>query len=606
MAWGDKNSKTKSYGERSREKAKKVFHSDLENSGKRKLTKSEQFWSNARKWGHYWKCNPHRFVEEEIGIKLKLFQKILLFIMNKREVGNFTYIASRGTGKSWLLALFAIVRAILYPSSKITLAVAVKKNALDMLSQYFKTFREDYPVIGASIKNISTNLQDPYVEFYNGSMVTVSIVNDNARGKRANLIIGEEYRLIDKGIFDRAIKPFLTATRHAPFMDLPEYSGNEWKEPNKLCMISSAWLRGHWSYKHLEEAFNGMRTDGNNYYNMAVSTDISLAIDAGLYDMERFKREMEQKKHEISFLMEYKSIFWGESENALFTYDEFNKNRTIEKAVYPNKNEDFFDKKKAPKPMKYKTGRFGILSCDVAVSSKKDSDNTIIHYAEIVETRTGYQRNLKYSMSMNGKNHNEIDLMLKRLIYDFDIQYLALDVQGIGISILDALGAETYDSLRDLTYPAICAYNDDDYRNRALDKNAIPMIYTINASANLNDAMIKDLSATMKSGKLKFLVDDDEFKSLMIAKDDKYVMLDANERVRLELPHIQTNLLVTETINLDLIILNGKLKLQEKGKARKDRFSSLLYLNALASHLEFDYLKTLGSNDDDNVWVEEY
>lgn len=604
MPWGNSESH---FRESNNKRSTKVERSEFDKkSKKKKKNKSEEFWDNAVEWAYYWRENPHRFVEECIGIKLKLFQKILLYIMNMREVGNFTYIASRGTGKSWLLALFAIVRAILYPDSKITLAVAVKKNALDMLGQYFKKFRDDYPVIYASIKNISTNLQDPYVEFHNGSMVTVSIVNENARGKRANLIIGEEYRLINKEIFDSAIKPFLTATRHAPFMDLPEYSGTEWQEPNKLCMISSAWLRGHWSYKHLEEAFNGMRSDDNNYYNMAFSTDISLAIESGLYDMERFKREMEQNKNSVSFLMEYRSIFWGESENALFTYDEFDKNRVIKKAVYPNDDKLFFNKKKMPRPMKYNAGRFGILSCDVAVSSKKDSDNTIVHYAEIIETKSGYIRELKYSMSMNGKNHADIDLAVKKLIYDFNIDYLALDVQGIGIAILDEMGTETYDPIRDLTYPAICSFNDDDYRERAIDKNAVSMIYTVNASANLNDAMIKDLSATMKSGKLHFLIDDDEFKSMMLARDEKYITQSAQDRINMELPYIQTNLLVTETINLDVEILNGKIKVKEKGKARKDRFSSLLYLNALASHLEHDYLKSLSSSDDSMVWVDVY
>lgn len=604
MAWGDKNSNTKSYGDVSKEKSKSVTRFGSEKVSKSKITKSDKFWKNAKEWAYFWRCNPHRFAQDALGINLKTFQKILLFIMNKKEVGNFTYIASRGTGKSWLLALFAIIRAMLYPNSRITLAVAVKKNALDMLSQYFKTFRDEYPVIRASIKTISTNLQDPYVEFFNGSVVTVSIVNELARGKRANLIIGEEYRLINKEIFDTAIKPFLTATRHAPFMNKSEYSGSEWKEPNKLCMISSAWTRGHWAYKHLEEAFNGMRTEGNNYYDMAFSTDISLAIDAGLYDMERYTREMEKGKGSISFLMEYSSIFWGESENALFTFDDFQKSRIVKKAVYPNKNEDFFDKKKMPKPMKYRAGRFGILSVDVAVSSKKDSDNTIIHYAELTETKNGYLRELKYTMSLNGKNHADIDLEIKRLIYDFNIDYLALDVQGIGISILDELGSETYDSIRDLTYPAISSFNDEDYRERAIDKHAIPMIWTVNATASSNDAMIKDLSATMKAGKLKFLVEDDEFKSDMISKNDKYVLLDHNERIRLELPYIQTNLMVTETINLDMEILNGKIKLKEKGKARKDRFSSLLYLNALASHLELDYMKSLSSDDNSNVWVD--
>lgn len=45
-------------------------------------------------WTAFYRANPQRFVEDYLGIKLKLFQKILIFMMN---VSNFfCYIAARG------------------------------------------------------------------------------------------------------------------------------------------------------------------------------------------------------------------------------------------------------------------------------------------------------------------------------------------------------------------------------------------------------------------------------------------------------------------------------------------------------------------------------
>lgn len=45
-------------------------------------------------WTSFYRQNPHRFVEEYLNIKLKLFQKILLYMM--MVMNYFMFIASRG------------------------------------------------------------------------------------------------------------------------------------------------------------------------------------------------------------------------------------------------------------------------------------------------------------------------------------------------------------------------------------------------------------------------------------------------------------------------------------------------------------------------------
>ncbi len=42
----------------------------------------------------FYRANPHRFAEEFLGIHLKLFQKILLWLLMFNT--NFYYLASRG------------------------------------------------------------------------------------------------------------------------------------------------------------------------------------------------------------------------------------------------------------------------------------------------------------------------------------------------------------------------------------------------------------------------------------------------------------------------------------------------------------------------------
>lgn len=54
------------------------------------------FLKSVEIWTAFYRANPQRFVEDYLGIKLKLFQKILIFMMN---ISNFfCYIAARGQG----------------------------------------------------------------------------------------------------------------------------------------------------------------------------------------------------------------------------------------------------------------------------------------------------------------------------------------------------------------------------------------------------------------------------------------------------------------------------------------------------------------------------
>ena len=56
--------------------------------------KSERLMDGIGYWGSYYRKNPQRLVREYLNINLKLFQKILIYMMMLST--NFMYIASRG------------------------------------------------------------------------------------------------------------------------------------------------------------------------------------------------------------------------------------------------------------------------------------------------------------------------------------------------------------------------------------------------------------------------------------------------------------------------------------------------------------------------------
>lgn len=45
-------------------------------------------------WAAYYRANPHRFAADYLNIHLRLFQKMLMFLMNISHF--FCYIAARG------------------------------------------------------------------------------------------------------------------------------------------------------------------------------------------------------------------------------------------------------------------------------------------------------------------------------------------------------------------------------------------------------------------------------------------------------------------------------------------------------------------------------
>ena len=58
------------------------------------VTKNEKIMNGVALWASYYRANPHRLCEDYLGIKLKLFQKIILYMMMHNNY--LMYLAARG------------------------------------------------------------------------------------------------------------------------------------------------------------------------------------------------------------------------------------------------------------------------------------------------------------------------------------------------------------------------------------------------------------------------------------------------------------------------------------------------------------------------------
>lgn len=74
---------------------KNIFENS--NVTRKETTKSDKMMEGIAEWASFYRANPHRFVKDYLGIRLKLFQQIILWAM--MHFHFLTYIASRGQGE---------------------------------------------------------------------------------------------------------------------------------------------------------------------------------------------------------------------------------------------------------------------------------------------------------------------------------------------------------------------------------------------------------------------------------------------------------------------------------------------------------------------------
>ena len=136
----------------------------------------------------YYRNNVARFCQDYLGINsLKPFQKILLWAMN--EYDAFFFVAARSLGKTYLVALYSVCRAILWPRSKIICCSFTFKQGKEIILKITDDFMQRSPLLRSEISKVSVGQNDCAVYFKNGSWIRVVVAGESARGSRSNILI---------------------------------------------------------------------------------------------------------------------------------------------------------------------------------------------------------------------------------------------------------------------------------------------------------------------------------------------------------------------------------------------------------------------------------
>lgn len=551
---------------------------------------------NLINWTTFYRRNLSRFASHYLGLGLHLYQHIILYLMGLYP--SFCIIAARSAAKSYIIAIFACCKAILYPGSKIVVASATKRQSKLIVSEKIKIeLMGNSPNLKREIKNIQDNQNDTIVYFHNGSTITVVPASDNSRGYRSTVMIYEEFRMIDKNVIDSVLSPF-SMVRQSPYIKMDEYS-KYFEEPSEI-YISSAWVRSHWMW-------STAMTIAKDMYN---GTSCILAMDYSItlrhnIKTRRYMLDQKKKLDPISWAIEYENEMLSTNSKAYFTFDMISKNQRLKRAFYPIRNSEYSPKAKNKHSIARQDGEIRILSCDIAMIDNSANDNSVFTcirmFPESVnvdsETRGAYDCSFRvqvpYLEASKGYETTRQALRIKQLYDDFDADYCVLDVRNAGVSVGDALMRVLYDDERDTEYKPWTYMNNDEMARRVINPNALPVLYAFTGAAKINSEIAINLRNMLVEQMIDLLVSNTESGEEIQKRFPDYLITpDAELQLYYERPYLETMCLINELVNLEYEKMDntGVIKIRELPNLTKDRYISLAMGCYFAAELARDML----------------
>lgn len=560
-------------------------------------------------WVTFFRRNLHRFAMDYLGLKLHLYQIIMLYLMGINQF--IVVIASRASAKSFIIALYACCRCILYPNSLVVLSSATKGQSKLLVSEKIqKELMNLSPALRKEILKVKDNQNEVIVYFKNHSTITVVPASENGRGYRSNVIVREEFRQIKKSVDDSILSPF-QIIRQTPYMkddfyvDIPEL-----QEETVDIYISSSWFDDgqNWMWDIVDQAYDDML---KGKASCLLAFDESIALMHKIKTMRYFQTE-KKKQDPITWQLEFLNTRLKENRSAFFTYSMLQQNQRAKKPFYPRTLLDFKMGKKNPYDIPKQNGEVRIIACDMAFVENKKNDNSIFSCMRLlpecttysretsndIKIDTGYRRIVSYIESVQGGDVVRQAIRIRELYEDFSADYIVLDMRNAGVAIYDLLAKVMYDEDRGIEYPPLSCMNDDAVANRIKIEGALPCIFVINATQKLNSDIALDFRRVLDSKKIDLLITFEQASEEILPNIKEYISSsDAVTQFFYESPFLETQALISETTDLiyEKKEQTGAIVIHEQGSNRKDRYTSCSYGSYFASLLEKDLIS---KNDD--------
>lgn len=560
-------------------------------------------------WGTFFRRNMHRFVMDYLKISLYEYQAISIYMMGISNL--ICIIASRNSAKSFLVAVYAVARCLLYKGTKFRIGAATEKQAKLIVSEKIIDELCDWsPILKKEIESYGTRSNDIYVKFRNGSKITVFVANENARGLRSNVIAREECRQIKKKVEDSVISPFQTP-RKPKYMLKDDYKNNPiLKEEPIDIYISSSWYDdGNWMWDILKQALDAMKKHKGG---VMLAFDESITLKHDLKTIDQLIKE-KKKQDPITWQIEFLNLKVRDAVSSYFTYSMLINRQKLRQVFYPRSTIDFKSGKKNKYPIPKQDNEIRVISNDIAFVAGKQNDNSVysciraipesVTYERennTIEVKQGFRRQYPYIESNQIGDTTKQAIRIRQLYEDFMADYIVIDARNGGGQIVYSLQKILYDEERDIEYPPLKCMNNEDYSKVCQDPNAKECIYVINATQTLNSEIAIAFRKNLVENRIDFLVNYNTAKEEILNNYKEYTeTLDLDVQIEFEKPFLETQVMISECAELqyEKMPQTGTIKVYEQGSNKKDRYTSASYGSYFIDKLELDLLQNSSDYD---------
>ena len=518
-----------------------------------------------REYISFWREYPDIFVEFLCGdnpenFSLFFYQRVFLRAAMRHRYMYATF--PRAYSKSFLSVLVLMLRCILYPGSHLFVttggkeqAAGIAKEKADELCKLIPGLRNELDWTRGKTKTSKENIE---LIFKNGSRLDIMAARQSSRGKRATGGLMEECILIDQTLLNEVISPTMNVDRR-----LSDGSRREEETVNKSQIyVTTAGWKNSFAYEKLIQLLIQQIIEPTEAFVMGGSWRIPV-MEKLLKKSFIEELKMDGTYNDSSFAREYESEWSGDAENAYFSADKFDRHRVLLQPEYEYSG-------RSTKSAYY------VLGVDVG---RKGCTTEVCVFKVTPQAQGSALKTLVNLYSWDEEHFESQAINIKRLYYKYKARRIAIDANGLGIGLVDYMVKSQIDPETGEYLPDFGVENDDEgfYKKFKTVETETDAMYLIKANAPINTEAHTYVQTQLASGKIKFLIDENQAKvKLMSTKVGQG--MDADKRAEYLRPFTLTTILREQMLNLVEENEGVNIILKQSSRTiKKDKFSAFEY-----------------------------
>jgi len=517
----------------------------------------------------FWREYPDIFVDFLCGsnpenFHLYFYQRLFLRAAMRHKYTYATF--PRGYSKSFLAILVLMLRCVLFPNAHFFVTTGGKEQAAGIAREKAEELVKLIPGLRNEIdwsrgQTKSSKNEVTYV-FKNGSKLDIMAAQQSSRGKRATGGLMEEVILIDQDQLNEVIIPTMVVDRR-----LSDGSRHEEEVANKSQIyVTTAGWKNSFSYDKLIQLL--IQQIINPEEAIVLGGTWRIPVMEGLQPKNFIQGlKLDGTYNDSSFSREYESEWSGDAENAFFSAEKFDKYRTLlqPESEYSGRSSN---------------SQYYILGVDVG---RYKCTTEVCIFKVTPQVQGSALKSLVNIYTYEAEDFETQAINIKKLYYRYKARQVAIDANGVGAGFVDFMTKAQVDPETGESLPAFGVSGGtaedalEPYKKIRGPEVENDAMYLIKANLAVNTEAHTYVQTQMYSGKVKFLIDENQAKVKLMATKVGQNM-SPEKRTEHLWPFTQTTILKEQMLNLVEENEGTNIILKQSNKSiKKDKFSAFEY-----------------------------